>query len=39
VSFAGTLDSSFADDTGHELVQMGPFARRRACATTGCRAR
>lgn len=38
VNFAGTLDSSFADDIGHELVQMGPFARRRACALTGCRA-
>jgi murein DD-endopeptidase MepM/ murein hydrolase activator NlpD len=38
-SFAGTLDSSFADDAGHELVQMGPFPRRRPCAATGCRAR
>jgi hypothetical protein len=36
-SFAGTMDSSFTDTTGHELVQMGPVARRRACPTTGCR--
>lgn len=36
-SFAGTMDSAFTDTTGHELVQMGPAARRRACPTTGCR--
>jgi hypothetical protein len=36
-SFAGTMDSAFTDTTGHELVQMGPVARRRACPTTGCR--
>ncbi|NVB77685.1 MAG: VCBS repeat-containing protein, partial [Kofleriaceae bacterium] len=38
VNFAGTLDSSFGDDIGHELVQMGPFPRRRPCPSTGCRA-
>ncbi|NVB77684.1 MAG: VCBS repeat domain-containing M23 family metallopeptidase [Kofleriaceae bacterium] len=38
VNFAGTLDSSFGDDIGHELVQMGPFPRRRPCPATGCRA-
>lgn len=37
-SFAGTLDSSFTDGTNHEMVQMGPVARRRMCSATGCRA-
>jgi hypothetical protein len=37
-SFAGTMDSSFRDGTGHELIEMGPVARRRACTATGCRA-
>jgi hypothetical protein len=36
-SFAGTMDSAFGDSAGHELVQMGPVARRRACSNTGCR--
>jgi len=39
VSFAGTLDTSFSDTNGHQLVQMGPFPRRRVCPATGCRAR
>lgn len=37
-SFSGTMDSSFNDGTGHELIEMGPFARRRVCAASGCRA-
>lgn len=37
-SFAGTMDSSFSDGVGHELIEMGPFPRRRVCVATGCRA-
>jgi hypothetical protein len=37
-SFGGTMNSSFTDGEGHELIQMGPFPRRRVCIATGCRA-
>ena len=39
INFMGTLDSSFTDGVGFELMQMGPYPRRRVCsASTGCRA-